>query len=260
MNHLFISYKHEDGDFADVLISKLEKEGYSTWVDNVGINAGEDWRNEIDQAIKDAFALIVIMSPEAKASEYVTYEWAFAWGAGIKVIPVLFKPTELHPRLEALQYLDFTSRTSRPWNKLFNVVKNATIVHEDHVVHTQQGAEDEREAAEKRAQTERDIALDNQREVALQEYIDKISELLLEKRLRESPPEGEVPKIARVRTLTVLPRLDGIRKRSVLQFLYDSGLIYKDNPIIHLSGAELRQAESNLSSGCSSWRNPLLGS
>jgi len=245
MNHLFISYKHEDGDFADVLINKLEKEGYSTWVDNDRINAGEDWRNEIDQAIKDAFALIVIMSPEAKASEYVTYEWAFAWGAGVKVIPVLFKPTELHPRLEALQYLDFTSRTSRPWNKLFNVVKNATIVHDPHEAHTQQRAEDEQKSTQLRDQTERDIALDNQREVALQEYIDKISELLLERHLRESHPEDEVRKIARARTLTVLPRLDGMRKRNVLQFLYESGLINKSGPIVELSGADLWQADLN---------------
>ena len=42
----------------------------------------------IDLSIKNAFALIVIMTPEAKASEYVTYEWAFAWGVVVKVIPV----------------------------------------------------------------------------------------------------------------------------------------------------------------------------
>jgi flagellar basal body-associated protein FliL len=37
---------------------------------------------------------------------------------------------------------------------------------------TEQRAKSEREAAEKRAETEREIALDNQREAALQEYID----------------------------------------------------------------------------------------
>jgi hypothetical protein len=50
----------------------------------------------------------------------------------------------------------------------------------------------------------------NQRETALQAYIDKMSELLLEKHLRESQPNDEVRKIARVRTLTILPRLDAI--------------------------------------------------
>ena len=37
----------------------------------------------------------------------------------------------------------------------------------------------ERNAADQRNQTEREIAQDNQREAALQEYIDKMSELLL---------------------------------------------------------------------------------
>ena len=66
----------------------------------------------------------------------------------------------------------------------------------------------EQEATKQRAQSEREIAEDNQREAALQAFIDKLSELLLEKQLRQSTPEDEVRKIARVRTLTVLPRLD----------------------------------------------------
>jgi len=101
----------------------------------------------------------------------------------------------------------------------------------------------EREVAEKQAQTERDIAWYNQREQALQAYFDSLSGLLLEKNLRESQPEDEVRKIARVRTLTVLPRLDGKRKGLVLEFLYESGLIYKGKCIIDLSGADLSLAD-----------------
>src|SRR5436305_14988013 len=128
--HVFISYKHEDGDFADVLIYKIKEAGFETWVDNDRLHAGEDWRAEIDQAIKNAVALVVVMTPEAKASEYVTYEWAFAWGAGVKVIPVMLKHTPLHPRLEALQHLDFTDHTNRQWDKLINVLKTTTSVSE----------------------------------------------------------------------------------------------------------------------------------
>ncbi len=83
---------------------------------------------------------------------------------------------------------------------------------------------------------------DNQRETALQSYIDKMSELLLEEHLRESKPEDEVRKIGRVHTLTVLHRLDSERKRSVLQFLYESDLIVKGNSFINLDGAELSGA------------------
>jgi uncharacterized protein YjbI with pentapeptide repeats len=101
----------------------------------------------------------------------------------------------------------------------------------------------EREIEQQRAKTERDIAEDNQREAALQAYINEMSELLLHENLRKSMPEDEVRKIARVRTLTVLPRLDSKRKRNVILFLYESGLIIKDNRIIDLGGADLKEAD-----------------
>lgn len=66
---------------------------------------------------------------------------------------------------------------------------------------TEQKAEIERKAEKQRDQTERDIAADNQREVALQAYIDSISELLLHEKLRESGEDDEVRKIARVRDI-----------------------------------------------------------
>ena len=57
-------------------------------------------------------------------------------------------------------------------------------------------SENERRATEQRSRDERDTTLDNQREAALQDYIDKMSELLLEKKLRESQQDDEVRKIA----------------------------------------------------------------
>src|SRR5258707_1397583 len=112
-------------------------------------------------------------------------------------------------------------------------------------------SKNEQQSTQLRDQNERDIASDNQREAALQGYIDKISELLLDKDhpLRESAPEDEVRKIARVRTLTVLPRLDKERKRSVLQFLHESGLIDKGMKIIDLDGADLNKAKLSEAKG-----------
>ena len=93
------------------------------------------------------------------------------------------------------------------------------------------------------SRTEREIASDRQREEALQAYIDNMSALLLEKNLRKSVEDDEVRKIGRVRTLTVLRRLDEARKGIVLQFLYESGLIDKGRKIIDLDGANLSKAD-----------------
>ncbi len=83
---------------------------------------------------------------------------------------------------------------------------------------------------------------DNQRETALQTYLDRMSELLLEKNLRNSQPDDEVRSVARSQTLTVIRSLDGNRKRSLLQFLHESGLIANDESkgIISLERASLQ--------------------
>ncbi len=79
---------------------------------------------------------------------------------------------------------------------------------------------------------------DNQRESALQAYIDKMSELILVQYLNVGYTKDERT-IARVRTLTILPRLDRERKKIVVKFLYDSRLIDKDTRIVDLSQADM---------------------
>jgi uncharacterized protein YjbI with pentapeptide repeats len=88
---------------------------------------------------------------------------------------------------------------------------------------------------QRRDQTDREIATDRLRQVALQEYLDRMTELLLKENLRKSEPDAEVRNIARARTLTVLSGLDADRKRSLLQFLSNSRLI----SFIDLSEADL---------------------
>jgi HEAT repeat protein len=132
MTHVFISHAHEDADFASLLISHIRDAGFMAWVDGEKIRIGKDWRHEIDAAIREAFALVVIVSPQARASEYVTYEWAYALGIGVEIIPILLSPTELHPRLEVLQYLNFSHRLNRPWDTLIARLQElSTVEHRD---------------------------------------------------------------------------------------------------------------------------------
>lgn len=122
---IFICHCNEDGDFAELVKLKLEKEGFEAWIDIDRLKIGQEWREEIDAAIKKAKAVIVVMSPDARNSEYVTYEWAFAWGTQKKILPLQLKLTQFHPRLESLQYLDFTNREARPWDKLISEIKKS---------------------------------------------------------------------------------------------------------------------------------------
>jgi TIR domain len=120
---IFISHDHDDADFAEVLKLRLKEHGITSWIDSERLRIGQDWREEIDEGISKSIAVIVVMSPEAKKSEYVTYEWAFAWGRKKDIFPIMLKQTALHPRLESLQYLDFTHRATRPWDRLITSIK-----------------------------------------------------------------------------------------------------------------------------------------
>jgi uncharacterized protein YjbI with pentapeptide repeats len=73
----------------------------------------------------------------------------------------------------------------------------------------------------------------------LQSYLDRMSELLLEKNLRLSSEDNEVRKVARARTLATLLTLDGVHKGNLLQFLSESGLIDRNRSVIDLRHADL---------------------
>ena len=115
MSYVFISYAQGDSDFANLLKIKIEMAGFDAWMDKDRVRPGADWSEKIDSGIREALAMVIVMSPEAKVSEYVTYEWSFAVGARIPVIPIMYKEVDLHLRLSRYQYVNFTNPSVRPY-------------------------------------------------------------------------------------------------------------------------------------------------
>ena len=95
---------------------------------------------------------------------------------------------------------------------------------------------------------EQQNTMDNQRQAALQGYIDKISELLLHEHLGESSTP-EMQAIARARTVTVLYILDPVRRGSLIRFLSQANILMicvEDALVgIDLSGADLTRVNLN---------------
>jgi uncharacterized protein YjbI with pentapeptide repeats len=81
----------------------------------------------------------------------------------------------------------------------------------------------------RRQKSEQALAEDRAREEALQHYLDRMQELILDKGLRRSQKDEEIKKeirdVARTRTLAVLRSLDGNRKGQVVRFLHEADLI-----------------------------------
>lgn len=96
-----------------------------------------------------------------------------------------------------------------------------------------------------------------EQDAVLKDYLDQMTQLLLERGLRKSAEDAEVRNVARARTLTALRRVSGEGKGSIIQFLHEGNLIQHSqdrSPLVllkdgDLSGAELHKAnlaEANL--------------
>lgn len=116
---VFISYNSKNGDFAELAKFNLEKAGIEVWKDTLKIGAGSEWRDEIDNGLRNCDVVIVVLNQLACESPYVTYEWAFALGNGKHIIPILLEDCKVHPRIDVWHYLDFTDG-QRPWEKLID--------------------------------------------------------------------------------------------------------------------------------------------
>ena len=130
MATLFLSYASKDHFFAELARLKLEEAGISVWVDKGRLRAGDDWRQGIDRGISESFAVLLALSESSTESSYVTYEWASAIGKGKTIVPVLLERCNLHPKLEPIQYIDFSHGGYLPWPELIERI-NEVQAHDE---------------------------------------------------------------------------------------------------------------------------------
>lgn len=123
MTSIFLSYSKKDHFFADLADIKLAAAGFNIWRDQGKLSPGSDWRQGIEKGISDSLAVLVALSADSTQSSYVTFEWAYALGKGKVVIPLKLNNCEFHPKLETIQYLDFSVPAAPPWESLFERIR-----------------------------------------------------------------------------------------------------------------------------------------
>ncbi|MCB0105878.1 MAG: TIR domain-containing protein, partial [Caldilineaceae bacterium] len=92
------------------------------WWDQRQLRAGSDWRNSIERGITESIAVLVALSANSAESSYVTFEWAYGLGQQKTIIPLKLDSCKVHPRLEQIQYLDFSVPGALPWNLLIEQI------------------------------------------------------------------------------------------------------------------------------------------
>lgn len=112
MTHVFISYSRKDSEVMQRVAADLKAAGIAAWTD-VNLTPGtRAWKLEIEKAIEGAGALVAILSPDAKASEWVDRELEYARIHGKRIFPLLVRgdSTSAVPfELVSSQRLDMTT-------------------------------------------------------------------------------------------------------------------------------------------------------
>ena len=67
--HVFVSYCHDNKDEVARLVQDLKSAGESAWWDE-NILGGRDWKEAIREAMKNAYAVVVCLSPELTEERY----------------------------------------------------------------------------------------------------------------------------------------------------------------------------------------------
>ena len=121
-SQVFMSYSRRDNDVMRRVVSFLRKEGIKVWVDNEKLIPGTPiWEEEIEKAIRNAPAIIVVLSPDSKNSEWVRREIGLADQYRRRVFPLLVRgdeETSISLRLINRQFVDIRENEEGGLNKL----------------------------------------------------------------------------------------------------------------------------------------------
>lgn len=93
MAKLFLSYSRKDEAKARRFTQWLEREGHDVWRDEEDIGGGASFSSEIEKALKESDAVLVLWSVDSVQSAWVRDEAGFGRDAG-KLIPLSLDGTE----------------------------------------------------------------------------------------------------------------------------------------------------------------------
>lgn len=108
MSHIFISYSHQDSDYAHKLAEALQQHGFAVWIDK-RIGYGTQWLHEIQANLDCCGVFIVVMTPHSYNSDWVQKELGYALRKGKLVFPLLLEGDGPWLSVETIQYVDVRS-------------------------------------------------------------------------------------------------------------------------------------------------------
>jgi len=94
MKNIIISYSKEQKNVAKKLVSKLESEGFSCWIEPRDLQDNKDKNQAIKDAINNSEILVLIFSNLADKTEELIFQYDTAFESEKKIIPYIVTDVE----------------------------------------------------------------------------------------------------------------------------------------------------------------------
>jgi formylglycine-generating enzyme required for sulfatase activity len=109
---IFVSYARVDEPLVRGLVEILRAGNFDPWFDHA-LLVGQNFGNQILEAIRDCDRFLYALTPESVASEWCRWEFAQAVRAGKPIVPVLMQAkTPIPEALKDVHYADLTQGTT----------------------------------------------------------------------------------------------------------------------------------------------------
>lgn len=129
MLEVFISHSSKDMKYVEIVKTNLGQE-FGLRVSYDFLPTGIRWSEQIDYQLSSSNAVIVILTPNSVQSRWVTYEWSYALGRGIPVLPLKFEQfdkNDIHDKLAAIQFVSFIEAPPETWERLRNDILRQAV-------------------------------------------------------------------------------------------------------------------------------------
>ena len=94
---IFISYSHDDIDFANKLLNRLISEGYNLWIDVNNIRAREKFSKEIELGIYESSIFVSLISKSYITKDFCEDEIECAKCFGKELVPLYIEKVIIPP-------------------------------------------------------------------------------------------------------------------------------------------------------------------
>ena len=114
---LFVSYSRRDKRKVMRVVSILQSRGYSVWIDESGIETGEQFKKVIVNAIEECKVVLFFSSKHSNQSPWTAKEIGVANSIGKPILPIKLDETDYNKELlfdlVNLDYCDLTNSTHK---------------------------------------------------------------------------------------------------------------------------------------------------